>query len=181
MRPVAPPFSVRRWPDGKAQFYPAIGDQCDLADVWALSKLHPDRVKQAVEAHWNMRLRGVKNSLWLFLGSSIDLDGLKQTCLAFGETYITLESPPTKIFPRPGLISYHCRVPPLNLTLVAVALNAMTSAKTQQEESLQHDVEDGVLARQWNLTVMEVRVLRESFEFSDADGSGNIGDDLSWP
>lgn len=139
MRPVAPPFSVRRWPDVKAQFYPAIGDQCDLADVWALSKLHPDRVKQAVEAHWNMRLRGVKNSLWLFLGSSIDLDGLKQTCLAFGETYITLESPPTKIFPRPGLISYHCRVPPLNLTLVAVALNAMTSAKTQQEESLQHE------------------------------------------
>jgi len=40
--------------------------------------------------------------------------------------------------------------------------------------TIENDVEDGIIATQCQLTVEEVRVLRESFEFCDADGSGYI-------
>jgi hypothetical protein len=40
--------------------------------------------------------------------------------------------------------------------------------------AVQHDVEDGVLCTTCKLSIQEVRILRESFEFCDADGSGSI-------
>jgi len=44
-------------------------------------------------------------------------------------------------------------------------------------EAIADSVEDSILARQWNLDVRDVRVLRESFEFCDWDGSGTIDND----
>merc|ERR1719161_437848 len=41
-------------------------------------------------------------------------------------------------------------------------------------QALAESVEDAVLAWQWKVPVAEVRLLRETFEFSDADGSGLI-------
>lgn len=46
-----------------------------------------------------------------------------------------------------------------------------------REIAVQHDVEDGILAKQYGLTIQETRCLRESFEFCDADQSGHIDRD----
>lgn len=43
--------------------------------------------------------------------------------------------------------------------------------------AIEMDVEDGILAKTCGLTIGEVRVLRESFEFCDRDGSGYIDPD----
>eukprot|EP00746_Dinoflagellata_sp_MGD_P165881 gnl/MRDRNA2_/MRDRNA2_95419_c0_seq1.p1 gnl/MRDRNA2_/MRDRNA2_95419_c0~~gnl/MRDRNA2_/MRDRNA2_95419_c0_seq1.p1 ORF type:complete len:851 (+),score=179.76 gnl/MRDRNA2_/MRDRNA2_95419_c0_seq1:135-2687(+) len=43
-----------------------------------------------------------------------------------------------------------------------------------EREAVGTDVEDGVMAAQWDVPLWEVRALRESFEYSDADGSGEI-------
>eukprot|EP00746_Dinoflagellata_sp_MGD_P165373 gnl/MRDRNA2_/MRDRNA2_94593_c0_seq1.p1 gnl/MRDRNA2_/MRDRNA2_94593_c0~~gnl/MRDRNA2_/MRDRNA2_94593_c0_seq1.p1 ORF type:complete len:1066 (+),score=257.19 gnl/MRDRNA2_/MRDRNA2_94593_c0_seq1:116-3313(+) len=53
---------------------------------------------------------------------------------------------------------------------------------TKMEEELRNlaietDVQDGMLATKTKLTVSEVRCLRESFEFCDADGSGYVDAD----
>lgn len=47
-------------------------------------------------------------------------------------------------------------------------------SEEQINEAMAADVEDAVLAHQWKMAVDEVRVLRESFDFADADGSGSI-------
>ena len=58
-------------------FFPRVGDMCDLADLWAVSPLHRGHIKDAVEAHWHTRLRGLRNALWLSIGSSIDHNWIK--------------------------------------------------------------------------------------------------------
>lgn len=43
-----------------------------------------------------------------------------------------------------------------------------------EREAVGADVEDGVFAAHWDIPLWEVRALRESFEYSDTDGSGVI-------
>ena len=69
-QPIAPPRELE-------PFFPRVGDMCDLADLWAVSPLHRGHIKDAVEAHWHTRLRGLRNALWLSIGSSIDHNWIK--------------------------------------------------------------------------------------------------------
>ena len=69
-QPIAPPRELE-------PFFPRVGDMCDLADLWAVSPLHRGHIKDAVEAHWHTRLRGLRNALWLSIGSSIDHSWIK--------------------------------------------------------------------------------------------------------
>ena len=65
-----------------------------------------------------MRLRGVRNALWLSIGSSIDHGWIKVLCEGFGAVRTTSDAaPPTKAYPAPGLLIDYCHVKQLNLTL----------------------------------------------------------------
>ena len=103
------------------RFVPKAGgvDKCDLSDVFQLSKYNPDKhVKDAVEQHFHRRLKGLKNSVWLLSGSSIDHDFLKESCLAYGMQRTTLGPYFGTAFPAPqGMMVDFCWLQPLNLTL----------------------------------------------------------------
>ena len=144
-RPLPPPPD-RIPPEA---FQPAIGAQCDLVDIWTLSKLHKGHVKDAVEAAWHKRLRGVKNGLWLSVGSSIDHAALKEACAAFGQekSVLDADAEPSKLpwemqhekgnpWPSVLLVSW-CYVRSLNLTLAHVVAQGIATTALQTNASLQ--------------------------------------------
>ena len=47
-------------------------------------------------------------------------------------------------------------------------------ANELRAKAVEQDVEDGILCMQNDITIQEVQLLRESFSFCDADGSGFI-------
>ena len=132
-RPLAPRSSET--------FRPSIGDQCDLTDAWSVQS--SSHVTDATEAHWNQRLRGVKHSVWLSVGSSIDHDAMKDTCGAFGAPRVTTEAAPSVAYPiiaeRPTLLLDSCYVARLNLTFAFVASNGLSTTWLSRNASLQQD------------------------------------------
>ena len=133
LRPLAPRPSET--------FRPSIGDQCDLTDAWSvLANAH---VTDATEAHWNQRLRGVKHSVWLSVGSSIDHDAMKETCGMFAAPRLAIEAPPSIAYPlvdeRPTLLVDWCYIARLNLTFAFVAANGLSTTWLQRNASLQQD------------------------------------------
>jgi hypothetical protein len=115
-----------------------VGDACDLADLWSVSPLHRGHIKDAVEDHWNMRLRGLRNALWLSLGSSIDHDWMKVLCEGFRAPHLVSDAaPPSDAYPWPGLLLHHCHVKQLNLTLAYTPSHGMVTTQTQTTERLQ--------------------------------------------
>jgi hypothetical protein len=150
MRPIAPrSFTDRSLPP--TPFLPTIGSEaCDLTNVWALSKLHHGkRVRDADEAHWHARLRGIKHSLWLSVGSSVDHDVINEACGAFGAERLVIdaEDAPSQLPPELRHGSSHpwpkvllvrwCHIKPLNLTLAYVAAQGITTTALQRNVSLQ--------------------------------------------
>lgn len=132
MKPVAP--SDR----GNSRFHPVIGEQCDLSDVWSVAKA-VGHITDATEAHWHRRLRGLKDSLWLSIGSSIDHDAMKEACGQFGVTRLAVEAKPSAAYPLPSpLIVDYCHIARLNLTLGFVAANGIATTWLQRNASLQH-------------------------------------------
>lgn len=144
-RPLPPPAD--RIPP--QLFRPSIGPQCDLTNVWTLSKLHKGHVRMAEEAAWHQRLRGVKNALWLSIGSSIDLAVLREACAAFGQerSVIDADTAPSSLplelqhergnpWPSVLLISW-CHVRSLNLTLAHVVAQGIATTALQTNASLQ--------------------------------------------
>jgi hypothetical protein len=144
-RPLPPP------PDRipPQPFRPSVGEQCDLVDVWTLSKLHKGHVRLADEAAWHQRLRGVKDALWLSIGSSIDLLALKEACAAFGQEkeVIDADTAPSSLplelrhesgnpWPSVLLVSW-CHVRSLNLTLAHVVAQGIATTALQTNASLQ--------------------------------------------
>lgn len=130
-KPVAPQGVLQV----RDRFHPTLGEQCDLADVWALSRRErPRHVTDAMEAHVHQRLAGAKNALWLFMGSSVDHGVMKATCEAFDAERITLD--PSVEDPMRLAIDY-CRLPSLNLTLVNSGSNGMVTTALQHNSSLQ--------------------------------------------
>ena len=137
MKPVAPKEGPRPT-DVVTQnrFRPSIGEQCDLSDVWAVTL--PGHVKEAIEAHWHQRLRGLKNTLWLQIGTSIDHFAMKEACAMFSATRTTVEAKPTIAHPMPTpLLVDSCHVPSLNFTFAHVAANGFSSTWLQRNASLQ--------------------------------------------
>ena len=119
-------------------FVPSIGDQCDLADLWKVSVLHKGHVTEATEAHWHQRLRGVKNTLWLSIGSSIDHGWIKEVCAGFGAMRTTTDAaPPTKAYPLPGLLVDYCHVRALNMTFAHINGGGIVTTETSRDPSLQ--------------------------------------------
>lgn len=82
-KPIAPSYTEK--------FHPAIGEQCDLTDFWAPNR--GGHVTDATEAHWHQRLRGVKNSLLLSIGSSIDHGAMKEVRAAVARNGLTALGP----------------------------------------------------------------------------------------
>ena len=129
-QPVAPTELER--------FHPRVGDVCDLSDIWQVSNLHRGHVKDAVEAHWHMRLRGLRDALWLSIGSSIDHGWIKVMCEGFGAPRTTSDpQPPTKAYPAPGLLIDYCHVQQLNLTFAHTNGGGIATTQTQSNEALQ--------------------------------------------
>ena len=107
-------------------------------DVWAVSKLVTTHVKDAVQRHWQQRLWSMRNSLLLFIGSSIDHEALKAACNGFGATQLVERTGArTTAWPQELFIDY-CRVPTLNLTLVCTYGNGLTTTAVQRNEKVQH-------------------------------------------
>lgn len=134
-RPIAP----IEW----QRYKPAMGEQCDLADVWALSRFNAGRhVTDATEKHWHQRLKGLRHSLWLFLGSSIDHGGMKVACDGFGAPRTqTVEGNfgmPSLAYPPPsGLTVSYCHILQLNLTLAYVGGHGICTTAVHYNASLQ--------------------------------------------
>ena len=144
-RPVAPPH--RRIPPDL--FRPLIGDQCDLTDVWKLTRLFKGHVKMAETAHWHQRLRGVKHALWLAVGSSIDYGVWKEACYGFGAKQYTIDADdggsrlPAHLqhekgnpWPSTLLVSW-CHVEALNSTFAHVTAQGIATTALQTNASLQ--------------------------------------------
>jgi len=91
-KPVAPKVGEK--------FHPDVGDVCDLTDVWVVNR--GGHVTDQTEAHWNQRLRGVKNSLWLNIGSSIDHGAMKEV-----RTAARPKALPPPLAPSPALARAH--------------------------------------------------------------------------
>lgn len=145
LRPLPP--STKRMPPWS--FHPFIGKQCDLTNVWKLSELNTERVRDAEEAHWHQRLRGIKDAMWLSIGSSIDHQALKETCSAFGMDRSVLDASaeqsrlPSYLqheqgnpWPSVLLISW-CWIASLNLTIAHVSSQGIATTALQRNESLQ--------------------------------------------
>ena len=120
-------------------FHPSVGDDaCDLSSVWSVSRLHPGYVTDATEAHWYQRLRGVRDALWLSLGSSVDHYAMKETCAGFGAARATMQADPSLAYPFPAVLMVDtCRIASLNLTLASISAHGMATEETQRNVSLQ--------------------------------------------
>ena len=131
-QPIAPRDGMRE------RFAPAIGEQCDLTDVWKLSKLNHDHVTDATERHFHQRLRGLKHALWLSIGSSIDHGWVRETCAAFSAHHTFADAAlPTKAYPAPGLIIDFCHLSQLNLTLAHLNGGGIVTMATSRDVDLQ--------------------------------------------
>jgi hypothetical protein len=134
LRPVAPRLDER--------FRSVVEEQCDMSDVWVgrvMSRMtHQRHVTVAAQTHWHQRLRGVKNSLWLSIGSSIDHAAMKEACAGFGAERIHLDVGKTEAYPEsPGLWIDHCRIKELELTLAHVGSNGICTTVINRNQSVQ--------------------------------------------
>ena len=82
------------------------------------------------------RLEGVRNALWLMVGTSIDHGITYEVCVRFGREVLVAKAAPTNLHPKPGLTFQWCRLPsPLNLTLAEASLHGLTALAFQRDAS----------------------------------------------
>ncbi len=114
-------------------------DKCDLSDIALLTKLNrAPRIKEAVEQHFHRRLLGVKNSVWLLLGSSLEDDFTKKACSVFQMTLNVNGPYYGPAYPKPqGMTVKYCWLQPLNLTLVYVLERGSVSTLLSTNATMQ--------------------------------------------
>ena len=90
----------------------------------------------ATEQYTLGRLEGVRNALWLMVGTSIDHGIVYEVCVRFGNEVLVAKAAPTTLHPKPGLWLHWCRLPsPLNLTVAEASLHGLTALAFQRNAS----------------------------------------------
>lgn len=121
----------------RQHFRPA-DELCEAADPFVLAPTHSGHVTVATGQFTTARLRGLRDALWLMIGTSIDHGVVYEVCVRFGrEGTRVADAPPTSVHPRPGLHFNWCTLPPpLNLTMVEVSFRGLTTMTHQRDASL---------------------------------------------
>ncbi|KAL1529975.1 hypothetical protein AB1Y20_000902 [Prymnesium parvum] len=116
------------------RFVPAA-PECEPADPFVLASSHGAHVSVAAAQFTTSRLRGLRDSLWLMVGTSIDHGIVYEVCVRYGREGVRVaEAAPTRIHPRPGLHFNWCTLPPpLNLTMVEVSAQGLTTLAHQRD------------------------------------------------
>ena len=110
---------------------------CEAADPFVLAPTRTEHVTVARSQFTTSRLRGLRDALWLMVGTSIDHGIVYEVCVRFGREGVRVaDAAPSRTYPRPGLHFNWCTLPPpLNLTMVEVSAQGLTTLAHQRESS----------------------------------------------
>ena len=89
----------------RQHFWPAAAE-CEAADPYLLSPARKDHATQHVTVASSQfttsRLRGLRDALWLMVGTSIDHGIVYEVCVRFGREGVRVaDAAPTQVHPRP--------------------------------------------------------------------------------
>ena len=141
VRPAAGGANLRNADAWETQrFHSAAAAACDVADPFVVAPALRGRARAtptvATEQYTLGRLEGVRNALWLMVGTSIDHGITYEVCVRFGREVLVAKAAPTNLHPKPGLTFQWCRLPsPLNLTMAEASLHGLTALAFQRDAS----------------------------------------------
>lgn len=159
------------------RFLPRL--DCDVAEVWKLSKVEArrGRLTDAMEAHALSRLAGLRNKLWLIVGTSVDHTITRSGCDSFGvprESVVVSTAELARALPAggqhafaggSGLAMDGCAVPLLNLTVVETHSAGMASLRPSNDAALQP-----ARLRGWELALAAMRLHHRPPDFVTLSG-----------
>ena len=122
-------------------FHTAAEDQCEPANAFLLSSKRPGwvpKLTDANELHAKQRLRGLRDTLWLMIGTSVDHMVVRDLCADYNAARRAVEANATSLHPQPGLHMDYCRLPaPLSMTIAYVGYHGLTTMEVNVTDGVQ--------------------------------------------
>jgi hypothetical protein len=124
------------------QRFKSSATDCQPAEALVLSPGYESKAQHVSVATSQFSLQrllpGLRNAMWLMIGSSIDHGILHEVCVHWGAGAPKVyDAPPTKLIPKPGMHVVYCTLPPpLNFSMVEVSGHGLTSEAHQRDRKL---------------------------------------------